>query len=129
MKIVAIKNFVFNSDYFHSANVAWVPRRNKDGSMSETKDCVLQLYLWVPEAQGNHNLRQINIAEDTVEGTVRLYVHMLGWLSPFEFQKEDREALVADLVSELSGPAARKSTAPPVDPGTQQGVESPPDPA
>lgn len=114
MAVVVLKNFAFNSEYFHSANVARVPRLDENRQPTEDSDVVLQLYLWVPESNGSNQLRQINIREDDETSTVRLYVHLVSHLSGREWNAEAKDALESSLLTELSISSARNSTPPSV---------------
>lgn len=112
MKLVTIKNFMFDAEYFHSANVAKVPGVGQDGKPTGESRVMLQLFLWVPESSGSNTLRQVNIAEDTIEGTVTLYVHVMNMLSNEPYSDKERESLITELTQELSGEAARNGTGP-----------------
>jgi hypothetical protein len=76
---IAVKNFIFDDQYFHSMGLAWFDEKDDDGNPTGKSVLVTQLYLIDP-AQG---VRLINLKSESTdpkiqaEETVKIYSSLM----------------------------------------------------
>lgn len=105
--IIRIRNFMLERKFFHSASVASVPELDKQGVPTGNSKVLLQVYMWIPEANGQQNLRKVNIQGHDDRDTCSLYADAYFQLEDeLPYTEEDRNVLIEDLLAEVHGEAA-----------------------
>lgn len=103
---IRIRNFVVERHYFHSANVASVPKFDRQGRLTGESRVLLQIYMWVPESAGTNNLRKVDIRGRSDRDTCALFADLIDQLDEeAHYTEEATEALIDELMKEVHGEA------------------------